>query len=136
MAQQLAEVEKRSKTEIDLRDVAVEYTRVQNVRLKERLAEARLASGVDPQLLAQFETLKREYFHALGVGMKLNLAMQGQLANVDLMALYEQVSDTLPFTQWNKFLSLSLAAELNPSKHEAITAQLNSLLLGGANEKN
>jgi hypothetical protein len=60
--------------------------------------------------------------------MKLNLAMQGQSANIDLMGLYEQVADTLPFTMWNKFLSLSFALELNPGRQQAIMAQLNALL--------
>ena len=56
--------------------------------------------------------------------MKLDLAMQGRNANVDLMELYGQVSDTLPFTLWNKYLSLALARELDPAKRESISLQL------------
>jgi hypothetical protein len=35
--------------------------------------------------------LSFRYFFALAVGLKLNLALQGQPCNVDIMSLYEQV---------------------------------------------
>lgn len=123
MATQLSETERRAKADLHLRDATVELCRAQNVQLRERLHAARVAAGADPNLLAELEALKREYFQALGVGMKLNLAMQGETANLDLRSLFDQYC-SVPFTHWNKILSLELARELNPERNDAIAAQL------------
>jgi hypothetical protein len=116
LAGQLAQLERQTRGENELREA-------QMSALQERLAKEKSARGEGVAV----EELKREYFQALGVGMKLNLAMQGQNANLDVSSLFEEVRDTLPFQDWNRFLSLKLSLDLQPKKRESLTAELTQL---------
>jgi DNA repair exonuclease SbcCD ATPase subunit len=125
LATQLAETERRGKSELELRDAHCEALRETVARLRLRAA-GDAATGT---LAKQVEELKREYFQALGVGMKLNLAMQGQNVNVDLASLYDEVRDTLPYADWNRFLSLklSLQTEASAARRQSLMAELAQL---------
>ena len=54
--------------------------------------------------------LKKEYFLALAVSVKLNRSLEGKLSNLDIISLYEKaVTDNVPFKAWPNFISSQLA---------------------------
>jgi hypothetical protein len=124
LAGQLAQLERSSKAELELKEsqLIVMQERVQ--KLRSELNGSGAAVAVDVKAI---EELKREFFQALGVGMKLNLAIQGQSANLDLTSLYEEVRDSLHYSEWNRYLSLKLFLDLQPKKRESITLELAQL---------
>ncbi len=125
LANQLAETERRGKGELELREAHCEALR-ETVAALRRRAAGDAATGL---LARQVEELKREYFQALGVGMKLNLAMQGQNVNLDLASLYDEARDALPYADWNRFLSLKLSLQMEASaaKRQSLMAELAQL---------
>ncbi len=97
------------------------------IAAQQRVAKLRSGDKEEPDVNKVVEDLKREFFQALGVGMKLNLMMQGQSANLDLSSLYEEVRDALPYSEWNKYLSLKLSLDLQPKKRDSIAGELAQL---------
>jgi hypothetical protein len=124
LATQLAHVERHATGEIDVRESHIDALKQRVQQLKEK----RSSDEVLAEMQRVVDGLKREYFQALGVGMKLNLAMGGQNVNLDLTSLYDEVSESLPYTNWNRYLSLKLSQELNPDHRASITTELSAML--------
>lgn len=127
LAGQLGQLERSSRCEAELH--AAQYA-----ALQQRFDRLRSERRGDEATTTMTEELKREYFQALGVGMKLNMALQGQNPNLDLASLYDEARDTLPYTDWNRFLSLKLSLELQPKKRDSISAELTQLFRKNAQQ--
>ena len=82
----------------------------------------------DAALRQELKALERDYFMALGIGLKLHLASQGLSVNVDVTALFSEVADVLPHSLYNRYLSLRFDQLLYPDQYDRIADQLTAML--------
>jgi len=69
------------------------------------LTLAMQGGSVDKNVLEELAEVKRSYFFSLGVGMKLNLSIQGKPCNINVAQLFEEANSTVPFRLWNAWLT-------------------------------
>jgi hypothetical protein len=77
------------------------------------LTEYGAANGSDEtrKFLDDVESLKKEYFFTLALGVKLNRAMQSKPTNVDVAQLWKS-AQSLSWQQWNTWI-LEQISKLN-----------------------
>jgi mediator of RNA polymerase II transcription subunit 21 len=90
---------------------------------RQEILELRSAvfKGSAPQLTAEYiqemDSLQREYFFTLALGIKLSRMIQGQSTNLDVAKLWDQARH-LHFSEWNRYIVLQ-AKELLPQSDDA-----------------
>ena len=130
LAGQLDQASRMAAAQLSLHEATVAALRHRLRRAREeREKEENGGERADSDESALEISLKREYFMALGVSMKLQLAAQGEVANLDVSSLYAaEVADVLPPALFNRYLSLRIDQHLYPARRAQLTEDIASML--------
>jgi len=75
----------------------------QNIR-ESFLSKGFVNETMKDEIFKDMEELKKEYFYALGISIKLNQTLNGYSFNLDISKLYEEAK-YLGFREWNGWLN-------------------------------
>jgi len=89
----------------------MEHLRLEAIYLQNELLSAQRANlmehGFGKSIIDDMEVLKKEYFFALTLNVKLSLSATGHTANFNVHKLYDEAR-SISFTKWSTWLQNKL----------------------------